>query len=190
LPALHRHELSVVACDLRGYTRFSASVPPDEVVALLREHYLRIGEIVATFRGVIKDHAGDGTLVLVGAGRPSGDHADRALAMALTLAAEADEALRRWRRGGVEIGLGIGVASGEVTVGSIEAGPRVEPVAVGAAVNLAARLCTRARPGQILVDERTVALVRGERMGHLQRLEIADLKGFAAPVPIFQALSR
>jgi class 3 adenylate cyclase len=190
VPGLHRHELSVVACDLRGYTHFSASVPPDEVVDLLREHYRRIGEIVATFRGVIKDHAGDGTLVLVGAARPSEDHADRAVAMAFAIAARADEVLLRWRRDGIEIGLGIGVASGEVTVGSIEAGSRVEPVAVGAAVNLAARLCARARPGQILVDERTVALAQGEKIGRLQRLEIAELKGFATPVPIFQAVAR
>lgn len=45
----------------------------------------------------------------------------------------------------------------------------------------------RARAGQILVDERTVALVRSDRIGHIQRLELAELKGFSAPVPIFQA---
>lgn len=185
---LRRHELSVVACDLRGFTRFSAAVPPDQVVELLREHYRSIGEIVATFRGSIKDHAGDGTLMLVGAKRPSRDHADRALAMAMAIAVRADEALRRAGRGGPEIGLGIGVASGEVTVGSIEAGSRLESVAVGAAVNLAARLCKRARAGQILVDERAAALVRGELPGRLQHLEIAELKGFAAPVAIFQAV--
>lgn len=183
---LRRHELSVVACDLRGYTRFSAAVRDDEVVELLRQHYLRIGEIVASHRGTIKDHAGDGTLVLVGARRPSRDHADRAIAMAREIAARTEAALRGWRRGTAAIGLGIGVASGEVTFGTIEAGRRLETVAVGTAVNLAARLCARARPGQILVDARTVTLAAN---AGVEPLETADIDGFAAPVPIFRALA-
>ncbi len=186
-PRLKRHALSVVACDLRGFTRFSASVPPDLVVELLREHYQAIGEVVASFRGTIKDHAGDGTLVLVGAARPTRDHADRAVALARAIAAHTQDTLRRASDG--RLGLGIGVASGDVTVGSIEAGERVEPVAVGAPVNLAARLCKRAQAGQILVDEHTVAMLRGERIGAVERLELAELKGFASPVSIFRAVT-
>jgi adenylate cyclase len=187
-PRLRRHELSVVACDLRGFTRFSSSVEPDEVVDLLADYYGAIGETVAAFRGSIKEHAGDGTLALVGAPRPVPDHAERALAMALAIGMRSEELLDRWRAAGVDIGLGIGVASGEVTVGDIRAGARLEPVAVGAAVNLASRLCARALAGQVLVAERTVELVREELRRRLERLEPAELKGFARPIPIFQAL--
>jgi adenylate cyclase len=186
-PRLERHELSVVACDLRGFTLFSSSVAPEHVVELLRQYYGSIDDVVAAFRGRIKDHAGDGTLVLVGAARPSRDHAERALGMALAIAGLGDELRRSWRHAQIEIGLGIGVASGEVTVGAIEAGSRIESVAVGAAVNLASRLCARARAGQVLVDERAAALLRHERH-RLEPLESAKLKGFARPVAVFQAL--
>jgi len=183
---LRRHELSVVACDLRGFTRFSASVTPETVVELLRDYYGSIGEAVAAFRGTIKDHAGDGTLALVGASRPTRDHAARAIAMAIEIARLGDELRASWREAGFDIGVGVGVASGEVTVGTIVAGSRLESVAVGRAVNLAARLCARARAGQILVDEHTVELLQTEERRRLERIEAAELKGFPRPVPIFE----
>ena len=185
---LRRHELSVVACDLRGFTRFSSAVAPEQVVELLRCYYRGIGDAVAASRGTIKDHAGDGALALVGASHPSPDHATRAVSMAIAISLVGDELRRTWHRAGLEIGIGIGVASGEVTVGTIEAGSRIEPVAVGAAVNLASRLCARARAGQILVDERTVELLEADEVGRVEPLDAADLKGFSRPVPIFQAI--
>jgi adenylate cyclase len=185
---LERHELSVVACDLRGFTLFSSSVAPEHVVELLRQYYGSIGDVVAAFRGRIKDHAGDGTLALVGAARPSGDHAERALGMAIAIARLGDDLRRSWQHARIDIGLGIGVASGEVTVGAIEAGSRIESVAVGAAVNLASRLCARARAGQILVDERAAALLRGHERHRLAPLEAAELKGFVRRVAVFEAL--
>jgi len=184
---VRRLELTVVACDLRGYTRFSSTVAPEDVVELLADYYLTIDETVAAFQGSIKDHAGDGTLALVGASSPVGDHAERALAMALSIGVQTEEMFGWWRSAGIEIGLGIGVASGEVLVGDIATGSRVEPVAIGAAVNLAARLCARACAGQVLVAERTVELVREDACRRLERLEPALLKGFAQPIPIFRA---
>jgi adenylate cyclase len=186
MPRLRRHELSVVACDLRGFTRFSAAVTPETVVELLRDYYGSIGEAVAAFRGTIKEHAGDGTLALVGASRPTRDHATRAIAMAIEIARRGDELRFSWRRAGFEIGVGVGVASGEVTVGSIVAASRIEAVAVGRAVNLASRLCARAHAGQILVEEHTVELLHAEERRRLERIEAADLKGFPRPVPIFE----
>lgn len=184
---LRRHELSVVACDLRGYTRVSSTVAPEAVVELLAEYYAAIEETVATFRGSIKDHAGDGTLVLVGALRPCRDHAERAVAMALAIGLRSEDLFGGWRLRGIEIGLGIGVASGEVLVGEIRTDSRVEPVAVGASVNLASRLCARAAAGQVLVAEGTVELLRDEARARIERLEAAELKGFAQPIPIFRA---
>ena len=185
---LRRHELSVVACDLRGFTRFSSAVAPEQVVELLRCYYRGIGDAVAASRATIKDHAGDGALVLVGASHPSPDHATRAVSMAIAISRVGDELRRSWHRAGLEIGIGIGVARGEVTVGTIEAGSRIEPVAIGAAVNLASRLCARACAGQILVDERTVELLRADELGRVEPLDTAELKGFSHPVPIFQAI--
>ncbi len=187
---LRRHELSVLAVDLRGFTAFSEAAPPGETIELLRDYYGTVGAIVEAFAGTIKEHAGDGTLALVGAGGPSRDHAERAVAMAFAVLSHGERILSPRRGAGFELGLGVGVASGPVTVGAIEAASRVEPVAVGRPVNLAARLCARAGAGQILVDERTLEHIQGTLGGRFERLEIATLKGFSRPVPIFHAPAR
>ncbi len=188
-PRLRRHELSVVAVDLRGFTAFSESAEPAEAVELLREYYGMVGSVVQAFGGMIKEHAGDGTLALVGAAGPSRDHAERAVAMTFAILAGAERFLAPRRSAGLDLGIGIGVASGPVTVGTIEAASRIEPVAVGQPVNLAARLCARALAGEILVDERTLERIREETSGRFEPLEVAALKGFAHPVPIFHARS-
>lgn len=185
-----RVSLSVVVCDLRGFTAFSEVAAAEEVVQLLTEYYDAVGRVVTGVGGTVKDHAGDGVLCLVGAPVAYDDHAERAVALALELRTRATEVLTPWRRVGVELGLGIGVASGYVTVGAIRGATHLEYIAVGAAVTLASRLCQQAEPGQILVDQRTVALVGDHASGHrLEQLRTAELKGFARPVTIFELLA-
>jgi class 3 adenylate cyclase len=185
-----RVSLSVVVCDLRGFTAFSEAAAAEEVMQLLTEYYDAVGRVVTGFGGTIKDHAGDGVLSLVGAPVAYDDHAQRAVALAHELRARGAEVLAPWRRVGVELGLGIGVASGYVTVGAIRGATRLEYVAVGAAVTLASRLCQQAEPGQVLVDQRTVALVGDHASGYrLAELRTAELKGFARPVTIFELVA-
>jgi len=174
-----REDLSVVACDLRGFTAFSQAAAPEQVIDLLQTYYDAVGHVVTQFRGTIKDHAGDGILILVGAPIPHPDHADRAVAMALAIRDRVSAALSRWRG----VGLGIGIASGTLTVGAIGGATRLEYVAVGPAANLATRLCDRAESGQILVDEATTTLA-GQGF---ELLETAEIKGFVRPVSIFAA---
>src|ERR1051325_2639001 len=119
-----RVELSVVACDLRGFTAFAETGAPEEVMKVLEEYYSAAGRAVAQFGGTIKDFAGDGILALVGAPIPLADHARRAVEMALAVRDRGDEALVRWRRLGLDLGLGVGVASGFATVGTIGAAGR------------------------------------------------------------------
>ena len=176
-------ELSVVCCDLRGFTAFSAGTSSQRVIQILREYYDAVGEAAAAFGGTIKDQAGDGVLILVGAPVPFGDHAQRAVDMARRIRASGMTVTARWSDGDLNLGVGVGVATGFVTVGVIGAASRLEYTAVGPAVNLAARLCSEAAHGQVLVDART-----GECMGReavqrtLARGEALRLKGFAAPV--------
>jgi len=100
-----------------------------------------------------------------------------------------EDRVRRYRALGLDLGLGIGVTSGFVTVGVIGGGRRLEYTAVGPAVNLAARLCGRAAAGQILVDQRAVGSADGHTHGHrFELLETAELKGVARPVPIYVAV--
>ena len=177
-----RSELSVVACDLRGFTAFSEAATPEQVIELLQVYYDAVGQVVNEFGGTIKDHAGDGILSLVGAPIPRPDHAERAVTMALAMRDRIVPILSRWPG----VGLGIGVASGTLTVGAIGGATRLEYVAVGPAANLAARLCERAESGQVLIDQAT-ALLAGDEGRHLEKLESAEIKGFARPISLFAA---
>jgi class 3 adenylate cyclase len=179
-------ELSVVCCDLRGFTAFSAATSSTHVIKILREYYDAVGAAAATFGGTIKDQAGDGVLILVGAPIAFGDHAERAIDLARQIRASGMAVTARWSDGDLNLGVGVGVATGFVTVGVIGAASRLEYTAVGPAVNLAARLCSEALHGDVLVDPRTVECLAGlDRRHPLERGQALQLKGFAAPVQSF-----
>ncbi|MDM4772028.1 adenylate/guanylate cyclase domain-containing protein [Solimonas sp. SE-A11] len=176
-----RRQISVVVCDLRGFTRFAAERVSDEVMDLLQRFYQLAGEVAAKHGGTVKDHAGDGLLVLVGAPLPVEDHARAAVSLALELMREAQPLLRREG----ELGLGIGIATGHLTVGAIQGAGRLEYVAVGNAVNLAARLCQRAEAGEVLCDRRTREALQDQPEFPALAREPEQFKGFDAPTPVY-----
>jgi adenylate cyclase len=176
-------ELSVVCCDLRGFTAFSAATESGKVIQILREYYDAVGAAATSVGGTIKDQAGDGVLILVGAPIRFEDHALRALELAQKIRASGVTLTKRWSDGGLQLGLGVAVASGFVSVGVIGTESRLEYAAVGPAVNLASRLCSEAAHAEVLVDERTAELVGAERSGaELVSSAPLKLKGYAQPV--------
>ena len=176
-------ELSVVCCDLRGFTAFSAGTESGKVIQILREYYDAVGAAAVSVGGTIKDQAGDGVLILVGAPIRFEDHAQRALALARKIRESGVTLTARWSDGDLQLGLGVGVASGFVSVGVIGTASRLEYAAVGSAVNLASRLCSEAAHAEVLVDARTVELVGAERSdGELVSSAPRKLKGYTQPV--------
>jgi len=176
-------ELSVVCCDLRGFTAFTATTSSKRVIAILRQYYDAVGEAAAACGGTIKDQAGDGVLILVGAPIVFPDHAQRALELARRIRDVGVALSREWSNDEMQLGVGVGVASGYATVGVIGAASRLEYTAVGAPVNLASRLCTEAAHGEVLVDTRTVELISSSQPApQLQVGDALQLKGFAQPV--------
>lgn len=173
-------EITVVCCDLRGFTAYAAAHPSSRVLQVLREYYDAVGLVVADFGATIKDFAGDGVLILVGAPLPIDHHAQCGLEMARRIRGEVLKLSARWSVEQHHLGIGLGVATGAVTVGVIGASARLEYTAVGSPVNLASRLCEQADNGEILVDARTVDLAGAA--GLQQRAALA-LKGFVEPVP-------
>ncbi len=174
-------EISVVCCDLRGFTAFSAATSSKRVIQILREYYDAVGAAAAAFGGTIKDQAGDGVLILVGAPIPMEDHARRAIDLAKLIRSSGVAVTEKWSDSELRLGVGVGAASGFVTVGVIGAASRLEYTAVGPAVNLAARLCAEAVHGEILVDPRTIELL-GAGETEMKPGEALTLKGFRAPV--------
>jgi adenylate cyclase len=147
-----RREISIVACDLRGFTALARELPSEAVMALLERYYAQAGRLAAQHGAAVKDHAGDGILMLVGAPVPVPDAASRALRLARALVEELHPMMQRDAGG---LGLGVGVASGDVSIGAVRGAGRLEYAAVGSAVNLAARLCAVAAPGEALIDDAT-----------------------------------
>ncbi len=171
----HEVELTVVSCDLRGFTAYAEAVPSQAVIDLLNEYYNAVGDAVAEHGGTIKDYAGDGVLILVGAPLPRSDHARAGLALANQLRDAVATVTKHWSTGVHPLGLGIGVSSGKVTVGAIGSSARMEYTAVGLAVNLASRLCSAAVDGEILVDHRTVELASAENVQARGSMEVKGL---------------
>lgn len=182
--------ISVVACDIRGYTAFAERWPSAHIIQGLEDYYDLVGGIAARYEATIKDYAGDGVLLLVGAPLHCDDHAARAVAMAEQLLAEVSAELDAWCEQTPDndrakwctetpLGIGVGVATGEATVGLV-GGVRMEYVAVGSVVNRASRLCDAAASGQVLIDEPTHARIaqRADAAKNLLPQAGLNLKGF------------
>ncbi len=176
-----RRVLSVVFCDLRGFTSFARTHDSGLVVQVLEQYYNVVGEVAAAYGGTVKDHAGDGVLILVGAPLPVADHEHRAAQLALELCERGNLALETIAPG---LGLGLGVATGNTTVGAIHGAGRLEYVAVGNPVNLAARLSDRAIAGEVLADMRTAEGIGPDAGIEALRRDPEPLKGFSDPIPV------
>lgn len=160
-------DISVVACDLRGFTKYAAEHDSKEVLTLLHDYYEVVHEAAQAVGGTVKDHAGDGVMTLVGAPVPFDDHRQRAETMAREIREKTIKLLEFHTQG--QLGLGIGIASGQVTTGAVGGARRLEYVAVGSAVNMASRLCDKAANGEILMD------VQGEQVADVA----FELKGYS-----------
>jgi len=176
----HRRDIVVVFCDLRGYTAFTETAEPEEVLAFLREYHGALGPLVAQFEGTLDQFSGDGIMVFFNDPIPCPDPAERAVRMAMAMREAAGKLITVWRRHGCELGFGAGIAQGYATLGQIGFSERSGYTAIGTVCNLAARLCAEAKDGQILMSSRIAeAVVRLEDLGNL------ELKGLRRPVAAF-----
>jgi len=150
----HRREIVVVFCDLRGYTAFTETAEPAEVLAFLREYHGALGPLVAQFEGTLDQFSGDAIMVFFNDPVPCPDPAERAVKMAMAMREAAGKLIAAWRLHGCELGFGAGIAQGYATLGQIGFSERSGYTAIGTVCNLAARLCAEAKDGQILVCQR------------------------------------
>ncbi len=182
----HRREVVVVFCDLRGFTAFSETAEPEEVMAVLRQYHEALGELTFRHEGTVERFVCDGVVVLFNDPLPCPDPAARAVRMALDMRARVAELARGWRKQGHQLGFGVGIAQGYATLGQVGFAGRFDYTAIGPVPNLASRLCDQAGDGEILISQRARAavedLVETELVGDL------DLKGFARPVPTYRIL--
>ena len=171
-----RREVTVLFCDVRGFTATAELLPPEEVVELLNEFYELMIETTFKHDGTLDKFLGDGVMAVFGAPLYRPDHALMAARAALAMQAGIRElSLRRVRTGKPPVAVGIGVNAGEVIAGTVGTDARMEYTVVGDSVNLAARLEAGAAPGQILVSADTFARLNGAGRG--KKLGRFNVKG-------------
>jgi len=184
----HRREVTIVFCDLRGFTAFAETAEPEEVMAVLADYHAVLGRRITHYGGTLERFSGDGILVVFNDPIACDDHTERAVAMALDMREDVALLAGKWRAQGHNLGFGIGIARGFATLGQIGFDQRRDYAAIGTVTNLASRLCDEARPGQILVSQKVAAAA--EAMAETAFLEERALKGFARGTPVYEIRDR
>jgi len=182
----HRREITALFCDLRGFTGFSESADPEDVMTLLRDYHAAIGKIIHEHGGTLERFAGDGVMVIVNDPVPVPNPALQAVRMALAMRAALGALVETWRRMGHDLGFGIGISHGYATLGTIGFEGRFDYAAIGTVANVASRLCDEAKPGQILISPRVLMAVEDavtvEPAGEL------TLKGIRRPLEAYNVV--
>ena len=145
-------DVTVMFCDIRGFTPLTVGRAPEEVIQILNHHMGAMTRIVQSHQGVINQFAGDAIMALFGAPRSYGDDAQRSVKCACAMILER----ARLNIAAVDkVRIGIGIASGAMVAGCIGAESRSDYTVVGERVNLGARIAAAAAPGQVLIDAET-----------------------------------
>ena len=180
----HRREITVVFCDLRGFTAFAEMSEPEEVIGILRQYHEALGKLIFHFEGTLERFVGDGVVVVFNDPLPCTDPCARAVRMAIEMRGKVSALSEEWRRHGHELGFGVGIAHGYATLGRVGFEGRFEYTAIGPVPNLASRLCDQAADGDILLSRRALALI--EDLVEAEPVGDLTLKGFARPVAAYR----
>jgi class 3 adenylate cyclase len=182
----HRREVTVVFLDLRGFTAFSETAEPEEVMGVLREYHTEMGRLIVEHEGTLERFTGDGLMIFFNDPVVVPDPAQRAIRMAIAMRARVAELRTAWQKRDWDLGLGIGIAQGYATIGAIGFEGRLDYGAIGTVTNLAARLCGEAKDGQILVTSRVATAA--EDLAGTEEVGSLSLKGLARPVRTFNVV--
>ncbi|MEI6631620.1 MAG: adenylate/guanylate cyclase domain-containing protein [bacterium] len=185
-----RRMISVLFSDIRGFTTFSESHQPEEVVAMLNEILTEQVKVVFKYNGTLDKFVGDELMAFFGA---PGDmhlktHASVAVKTAIEIQAKLKALQEKWAHEKKEpLHIGIGINTGDMVVGNMGSLERMDYTVIGDNVNLAARLCSAAGRGEIIVSEAVYEQVKLEVKA--EKLEPISVKGKAKPISIYRVIS-
>jgi class 3 adenylate cyclase len=186
LLAGHRREITALFCDLRGFTAFAETAEPEEVLGVLRQYHVVVGELVIANHGTVEHFAGDGLMALFNDPTPIPEHQLAAVRTAVAVRERFATLAGEWRKRGYDLGLGMGVATGYATLGRIGFEGRYDYGAIGNVVILASRLSDAAGPGEILLSQRAHAAVEDRVV--TESAQELQLKGLSRPVIAARAI--
>ena len=179
----HRSQIAALFCDLRGFTAFSETAEPEDVIDVLQTYHEGMGRLIYDYQGTIDHRAGDGIMAIFNDPLPCEEPALQAIRLALAMRDEMQRCAEEWRKLGHDLGFGVGISLGYATLGLVGFEGRYDYCANGSVVNLAARLSDEATDGQILISQRACNAVSEQ----VETDEVGEmsLKGFANPVRVF-----
>ena len=182
----HRREVAAVFVDLRGFTAFTETSDPEDVMLALNQYHSAMGELVMAYSGTLEHFAGDGMMIYFNDPVEIENPAAVAVEMAIGMQRRFALLARDWKKRGYPLSMGIGVAQGFATIGAIGYEGRRDYGVIGNVTNMAARLCGEATGGQILISQRVQGFVADKV--HTEWIGDMTLKGFHRPVPAFAVL--
>jgi adenylate cyclase len=183
-----KRSIAILFSDIRGFTTMSETLGPDVIAQLLTDYFTEMVDIVFEYGGTLDKFIGDAIMALWGAPIAHPDDPDRAIEAAVAMQRALGTLNTRWRAADKpELGVGVGIAYGEVFAGNIGSHRRLEYTVIGDAVNIAARLCAEAGPGEILVSDSLRRITR--RAMRFDPIPAMSLKGKAQAVTVYRVQS-
>jgi class 3 adenylate cyclase len=173
----------VVSLDLRGFTAFTETSEPEEVMSVLNDYHVEMCRLILHYEGTLEHFAGDGIIVVFNDPVEVPDPVERAIRMALAMRGRIEELKNKWQQSGFILDCGFGLAHGYATIGAIGFEGRRDYCVIGSVPNMAARLCAEAKGGQILTNQKTLSRI--EDLVEAESLAQMHLKGFSQPVSVF-----
>jgi class 3 adenylate cyclase len=178
-----RKVMSVLFSDIRNFSYFTDNLEPEETVHLLHRYLSEMTALIHKYEGTLNKIMGDGLMVFFGDPIPMDDHAERAVRLATEMQKKVRELKAEWSHYGHELGIGIGINTGYMTVGSIGSQMHKDYTVIGNQVNVASRLESKAGVGQILISQRTYSKVKD--LFSVEIIGTIEVKGIHHPVAIY-----
>ena len=178
--------MTVVFTDIRGFSRLTDSLEPEELFHLLESYLSEMIKIIHRYDGTLNKIVGDGLVIFFGDPVQMEDHCARAVKMAVDMQKKISELKGQWREYGHELGVGMGINSAFMTVGNIGSDIYRDYTVIGNQVNVAARLESLAKAGQILISQRTYSKVKD--MVKVEEMGVIKVAGIHDPIRVYNVV--
>ena len=182
----HRKLMTVLFSDIRGFSDLTDSLEPEEITLLLNNYLSEMTKLIYRYEGTLDKIIGDGIMVFFGDPVSIPDHAQRAVLLAIDMQKKIDQLRDEWLSYGYDLNIGIGINTGYMTVGNIGSEFHRDYTVIGNQVNVAARLEQMARPGEILISQRTYS--KAKDVATTEEAGTVRLKGIHSPVAVYRVL--
>jgi adenylate cyclase len=181
----HRNEATILFADIRGFTSYSDSKEPEQVVAMLNKYFEIATNAILEYGGYVDKFVGDAVLGVFGVPVYRKNHVERAVKAAFRLQQKLQEASKTDNK--LYAAVGIGIDTGIVVSGNIGSQAKMEYTVIGDSVNVASRLNGLARSGEIIISRNVVSIIEG--IIEIEALPVQNIKGKTQPIEVFKVLN-